>query len=126
MIPKARLRPTVLLVDDERDILYVVGRFLRLAGYTVIEAESPFQAIAICGASETQIDLLLSDYSMPGMNGAELAESLQKGRPTLRTVFLSGNPEAEELLAPKGYICLRKPVVFSELLETMQTVLPPS
>ncbi|MCP4007617.1 MAG: response regulator [bacterium] len=81
---------TVLLCEDEVLVRRVTSRMLRDAGYTVIEAACGDEAIAVAAAHAGDIDILVSDLIMPGMNGSELAGTLVSRYPKLRTLFVSG------------------------------------
>jgi CheY-like chemotaxis protein len=111
------------VVDDERDLLNMVARFLGKAGYAIIEVENPEEALSICSRLESRIDLLLSDYKMPGMSGMQLGMTVRTIRPNLPMLFMSGNCEAEELLGANGFRCLRKPFVLTELECLIQEIL---
>jgi PAS domain S-box-containing protein len=92
---KAKQRPftgteTILLVEDERALLQIVRETLESLGYTVLAASSPGDAILLCEAYPGEIHLLLTDVVMPTMNGKELKESLERIKPGLRTLFMSG------------------------------------
>ena len=94
-------RPTkVLVVDDERSVRQLVANVLRREGYRVYEAADGKAAVEIVRDTGTDIDLLLTDVVLPGMNGAELAEVLQTTTPDMRTIFMSGYEEDE--LAERG------------------------
>jgi len=89
--PKASL----LLVDDEPRILSALERALRREGYALEKADSAASALAIleCRA----FALILSDYKMPGCNGAELLTIARRRFPQMRRVLLSGwTPEIAE------------------------------
>ena len=64
---------TILAVDDEAHILHVVSLKLRNAGFNVLTANDPEEAIEL--AATHAIDLLLTDFQMPGMSGIDLAEA---------------------------------------------------
>jgi CheY-like chemotaxis protein len=82
--------PTVLVVDDDPDVLLVASTMLEDAGYTVLEAESGVQAMQVL-AEHPEIDLLFTDVVMPGgVNGFELAYQAKQLRPELRIVYTSG------------------------------------
>jgi CheY-like chemotaxis protein len=89
--PKA----TVLVVDDDREVLDIVAMYLRSEGFEVIEIQNAAEAVNVCAESQS-IDLVLSDYKMPGMNGMELGKTRREVRPDLPTLFMSGNCEAED------------------------------
>ena len=114
---------TILVVDDEPDLLNMVARFLGNAGYNVIEVENPVEALSICSQSEVVIDLLLSDYRMPGMSGMQLGMTLRAIRPNLPMIFMSGNREGQELLVANGFRCLRKPFLLPDLGNLIQEIL---
>jgi len=81
---------TILCVDDEENQLVLRKLMLERAGYRVLTAESPMEAIALFGSDS--VDLLIVDYYMPGMNGLALArEILQQKK--LPVVILSAYAE---------------------------------
>jgi two-component system cell cycle sensor histidine kinase/response regulator CckA len=93
--PPARVvRPAtpahVLLVDDEPMIRRLAERTLVAAGYRVTLAENAEAALDLLPEGATAPDLLLTDVSMPGMDGVELAQRLQRQFPTLRVLLVSG------------------------------------
>ena len=81
---------TVLLVDDDASFLFVAANILRPAGFRVIEAESGQAALDQAGAQAAQIDLLVTDMMMAGMNGRQLAQRFTKLRPGVRVLYVSG------------------------------------
>jgi two-component system, cell cycle sensor histidine kinase and response regulator CckA len=80
---------TVLLVEDDDRVRTVVAELLESAGYEVLQARNPEEAIAIAEQNE-RLQLLLTDIVMPRMNGRQLAEKVRAVRPGLRDVFMSG------------------------------------
>lgn len=87
--------PVVLLVDDEAQVLGIATRILERAGYVVHAAASAEQALAIEGALEGPLDLLLTDVSMPGMGGGALASAIRARRPDVRIAYVSGSAKDE-------------------------------
>jgi CheY-like chemotaxis protein len=83
---------TILLVEDESGVRQMLREVLSKAGYRVWESESGAKALEQWGAKLRQIDLLVTDIVMPGMNGLQLAEELRNQRPDLRVIFMSGHP----------------------------------
>ena len=81
---------TLLLVEDDRHVRALIARSLTGAGYTVLEAASGNEALAVARAHAGEIDLLLTDVVMPGISGPVLAEQLTLSRPTLRVLLMSG------------------------------------
>ncbi len=81
---------TVLLVEDDVVIRDLVGTILGKAGYTVLEAQSVYDATDIAATHEGPIHLLITDMVMPGMFGADLARQLGERRPEMRVLYISG------------------------------------
>jgi len=81
---------TVLLVEDEAQFREVVCTFLEGIGYKVLEAANPSRALQISRIFRDNIDLLLTDVIMPGMNGRQLADILVAERPQIKVVYMSG------------------------------------
>ena len=81
---------TLLLVDDDPSFLFVAANILRPAGFHVLEAESGQAALDRAGQHTGQIDLLVTDMMMPGMNGRQLAQRFTKLRPGVRVLYISG------------------------------------
>ena len=81
---------TILLVEDEQGVREAISHFLRGQGYTVLEALNPRVATEIAREQGKQIHLLLTDITMPGMNGQELAKQLKSNRPEMRVLYISG------------------------------------
>jgi two-component system, cell cycle sensor histidine kinase and response regulator CckA len=91
-------RETVLLVEDEAPVREFVRRTLEHAGYRVVEAENPNQALQTLEVMGGRVDLVLTDVVMPGMSGRMMAERLINRYPRLRILFMSGNAEIVDLL----------------------------
>jgi len=81
-------KPVILCVDDEETPLLLRKFVLQKAGYDVITARSGREALTT--VEKNAVDLILSDYLMPVMNGAELTVQIKANRPTLPVILLSG------------------------------------
>ena len=81
---------TILVVEDEAQILRMCQRVLESAGYRVLAAASPVSALVLAEQHPGPIHLLLSDVVMPDMNGKQLQARIEAAVPGLRTVFMSG------------------------------------
>lgn len=91
--PIAALRPlTILTVDDDAIILTTMATLLEDLGHTVLEASSGSEALAMFRANPT-IDLIVADFSMPGMTGAQLAEQARLHRPGIPFLLATGYGE---------------------------------
>ena len=91
----------LLLVDDEARILSALKRVLRREGYTIRLAKDAAGAVAILESES--IDLVVSDYKMPGASGTELLAVVRRRWPEIRRILLSGwsreIPESELAMA---------------------------
>lgn len=90
-------RPRVLLVDDEQSILAALRRLLRREGYEIYTAESGAEALEIFDA-QGPFDLVMSDFRMPGMTGAELLRQVRDRSPDALRIVLSGYSEVHALI----------------------------
>ena len=84
---------TILLVEDETAVRQSTGQFLRLNGYTVIEAKDGQDALHVAKNHSGTIDLMITDVVMPHLGGAKLAAQLASTHPTLKVLFVSGYAE---------------------------------
>ncbi|HZE07847.1 MAG TPA: PAS domain S-box protein, partial [Gemmatimonadaceae bacterium] len=81
---------TILLVEDEEAVRGLTCRILEKQGYRVIPAQHGRDAMEIASREKGQIDLVLTDVVMPGMNGRGLVERLVGVRPTIKSLYMSG------------------------------------
>jgi two-component system, OmpR family, alkaline phosphatase synthesis response regulator PhoP len=119
-------RATILAVDDEAHILHVVSLKLKNAGYSVLTANDAEEALELAAA--TPVDLLTTDFQMPGMSGLDLAHRLhaEPGRLHLPVILLTAHGLALEQveLAHAGItVCLFKPFSPRDLLVKVHQLL---
>ncbi|HUG26850.1 MAG TPA: PAS domain S-box protein [Gemmatimonadales bacterium] len=116
----------ILYVDDEPSLLEIGRRRLGAAGHAVRTAGDPREALRIFTDRATEFDLLITDLTMRGMNGLELAAAVHQVRPDLPILLLTGYLQefAPVDLAAAGIRrVLNKPVSAGGLLEAIQSVL---
>ena len=83
---------TVLVVDDEPELLEIAHEYLVAMGYSVLQADNAPSALKTI-AEDREIDLMITDIIMPGgMNGVELAEKARLLSPRLKVIYSSGFP----------------------------------
>ncbi len=110
---------TILLVEDAEPLRLLTREILEADGYKVLEAPDGEQAIGVSEAYKGDIDLLITDVVMPGMNGPQLAEQLKRIRPRIQVLFISGYPDKafnHQAILDSGAMLLTKPFT-RELLE---------
>jgi len=107
----------VLLVEDEHAIRKLATSTLDSSGYAVLEAVGGEAALEVLGP-EVSIDVLVTDLTMPGMGGRELAGRVRMARPEVGVVFISGfAPDADWLDGVPGAVFLGKPFAPADLLK---------
>lgn len=106
-------RGRVLVVDDEITVRSLIARILEEAGYQVETASDPLSALGYL-ASVPGVDLVITDVRMPGMDGWELGRRIQRERPALPVLYVSGYDLVRS--APNPLLFLRKPFEAPELL----------
>jgi len=84
----AEQKPTLLLVDDEENILNALMRMLRRDGYRILTATNAQDALDILGRNEVQV--VISDQRMPGISGTELLAQVKEMHPETVRMVLSG------------------------------------
>ncbi|HSI40262.1 MAG TPA: ATP-binding protein [Xanthobacteraceae bacterium] len=118
--PAGALRATILVVDDDTLIAMSTVGMLDDLGHDVIEASSGEQALKLLQSNA--VDLLITDFSMPGMNGAQLALEARKLNPTLPILLASGYadlPKGLEIALPR----IAKPYSQAQIAEEIAKVL---
>jgi DNA-binding NtrC family response regulator len=109
-------KKTILVVDDEPKILsVVVSEVLADGEYNILTASTGSMGLHQSREFKGEIDLLLSDFQMPGgMSGVDLATAMTIERPQLKVLLMSGFPEGM-LVLNEGWHFLAKPFVTSQL-----------
>ncbi len=114
-----------LIVDDEEIIIKLMRDFLEQRGFTVFAANSGEKAIDILNNEE--IDIIISDIKMPGMDGIKFYNKIKNYNPGLldRLIFITGDTVSEETLSfldSSGVSFLRKPFTFNEILKAIDGI----
>jgi two-component system cell cycle sensor histidine kinase/response regulator CckA len=117
---------TVLVVEDQEAVRRMAKRILEAHGYHILEAGSGAEAHAVASQHAGQLDLLLTDVVMPGMDGHTLSQQLRDLRPNLRVILMSGY--AEDVIAHRGSLAsglayIQKPFRPEELTAKVREIL---
>jgi PAS domain S-box-containing protein len=117
---------TVLIVEDQPQLLKLARKILEHYGYHVLTAGSPSDALEICKTYQGDIHLLLTDVIMPDMNGKDLHLKVADIRPDIGTLFMSGYPESaitERGILKEGFAFIQKPFSVKILARKVREVL---
>lgn len=119
---------TVLLVEDEEQVLALARRILQHQGYTVLTAATPEAALELAAREAGRVQLVITDVVMPGMNGRELCERLKAHQPQMRCLYMSGY--TSDVIAHRGVLeegvqFLQKPFTIESLATAVREALKP-
>lgn len=117
---------TILVVDDDSDVLKLVGLILTTRGYEVITATSADQALRKARNLDGPPDLLLTDVVMPGLSGPMLADKLSEQHPHLRVLFMSGYDDRQVVrryVKERGFALIPKPFTADQLSAKVELLL---
>lgn len=109
--------PVILLVDDDHLVRELCRKALERSGFRVLEADSPHVAQALWKAHALDIEMLVTDFEMPGMSGLQLSALLVAAKPSLKILLISGNC-CEAI--PENIVFLPKPFLSSTFVETVR------
>ena len=115
---------TILVVDDEPTVRSFTSEVLALEGYTVIEASSAAEGLRIAAEHPGPIHLVISDVVLPESDGPELVAQLERRRPTIAPLYISGHTESD--VRRRGSVdaaFLQKPFTMDVLVDMVRAVL---
>lgn len=117
---------TIMVVEDQEQVRKMICLMLKQQGYFILEAENGQKGIEVAAAHNGNIDLLITDVVMPGLNGKELYNELFKSRPDLKVLFISGYPR--EIISYHGILeeglnFLQKPVPLDLLTRKIREII---
>ncbi|GGM14068.1 hypothetical protein GCM10009425_26370 [Pseudomonas asuensis] len=111
----------ILVVDDDTQIAALFESFLEASGYRVTVAHDGFAALQ--ADAENAVDAIVTDLSMPGMNGRELIDRLRERRSDLPAIIVSGFPCNDDLDSVNKIVVFMKPVRLAQLVQRLQDLL---
>ena len=119
-------REQILVVDDETPVLDMLQQQLRKMGYRVITRADSQEAVNTFRADPDRFDMVITDHTMPGLQGADLAEELGAIRPELPVILMTGLNQPPDLsasrYAPFRFV-FQKPIDMVELSHCMRKFL---
>lgn len=127
--------PKILIVDDQRDIVRLIHSTLDTLGHQLNIHEAPSGEEATLEASRGAIDLLITDYRLPGITGVELMEKIRARCPDVKTILITGMTDRkarDEMLRAGAKAIFDKPIPLGDFLDAVErclglrrTILPP-
>jgi DNA-binding response OmpR family regulator len=121
------VRPTVLLVDDDRRVCDTTVKNLQRHGFRVLWAMDGETALRLIQAQDRPIDLLITDVVMPRMTGLELARRVRASRPSLPVLLISGALDERDISeSGAGMAFLGKPFDIQTLVQKMRHLSRPT
>src|SRR5688572_5582318 len=127
--------PSVLLVDDQRDIVRLLHASLKTLVHELEIIDAPSGEEALLEASLRRIDLLVADYLLPGISGVELMHKIRARNPSLKVIFITGMTERKarnEMLNAGAVAMFDKPIPLADFLDSVErslglvrTIFPP-
>ncbi|HLH41941.1 MAG TPA: response regulator [Bryobacteraceae bacterium] len=118
----------ILIVEDYQELRTLIGEILKEAGYRISEASNGAEGLSRLREGD-DIGLVITDLAMPGMDGHAFAEQIRQGRPDIKIIFMSADPEPLlERIGDwgEGIGLLRKPFTDEQLIACVEDTLKPS
>ena len=123
---KPSVRPTILLVDDERITLEMMTKWLTKKGFNIIKGSTGEEALEIFQARHATIDLVIMDVVMPGMGGDEALGKMEQIDPNVKAILVSGfidGSQMEGIIRNNRQAFFQKPIEYNALSESIQNLL---
>jgi CheY-like chemotaxis protein len=115
--------PRILIVDDQRDIVRLIHSTLDTLGHKLEIVESPSGEEALLEASRKKVDLLVSDYRLPGMTGVELMEKIRLRHTEAKAILITGMTDKksrDEMLNAGAFALFDKPIPLADFLDAVE------
>jgi DNA-binding NtrC family response regulator len=112
----------ILIVDDEKDLAYVLSDILKLEGHEITSVLDGYKAIE--EVKMTHYDLILMDIRLPGINGVETFIQIKGIDPEIKVVMMTGfsaEDLIEKALKEGAYACIHKPFDLQKMIELIYT-----
>jgi len=112
---------TILVVEDDAIVRMLIVDVLEELEYKVVEADGSEQALEVLQDQTQQINLMMTDVGLPGMDGRELAKEARRLRPALKVLFASGY--AESIDVPDDMHMIGKPFSIDQLRDQVKKII---
>ncbi len=117
---------TILLVEDETPVRIFAARALRNKGYTILEADCAETAIGLMAEHGSEVEVIVTDVIMPGMNGPTMIDQIVPKYPNVKVIFISGYAEdvfVNNYGAERSFNFLAKPFTLKQLASKIKDVI---
>jgi CheY-like chemotaxis protein len=117
---------TILIVEDEEEVLKLAAKILERQGYKILQTSNGSEALVACEKHKSPIHLVLADVVMPGMGGSELVKLLEPLYPEIKILYMSGYTDNAIVchgLLQKGVNYIQKPFTMEALVRKVRVVL---
>jgi FixJ family two-component response regulator len=114
-------QPVVYVLDDDADVSATIAEALDDIGARLRVFSDPIRALA--GMNDEHVDLLITDLSMPWVDGQDVAAAASTRQPKLQIVIVSGFERGKDVAAERGATFLRKPVDLEDLRQAVKQAL---
>jgi two-component SAPR family response regulator len=118
------MRKKVIIVDDEPAMLKLMTNILKTMKFEVFDFSDPRNVLEVIRDINPKVDLLITDYDMPGMTGGELATEIKELRPKMKIICVSGLPENSKNCKACN-IFIAKPIQIKTLKLAVEQLFPP-
>jgi len=118
-------KSTILLVEDETPVRIFAARALRNKGYTILEADCGETAIELMNQHGKEVEVIVTDVIMPGMNGPTMIEKITPQFPNVKVIFISGYAEdvfVNNYGSERSFNFLAKPFTLKQLASKIKEV----
>ena len=109
------LGDTVLVTDDNRDVVDALAAFLNISGYKVISTYSAREALDSLDSDST-VGVVISDVRMPELDGFDFLRVIKHRYPAIKVILVTGHEITDDDVVPSGATILKKPLEFEKLL----------
>src|ERR1051326_6173300 len=114
---------TILLVDDDIEVLSSLSKLLRHFGYVVAGASNSEAAMNYVAQARNRFDVIVTDLGMPGIDGFGFMAAAKKAFPTVPVIVMTGRLDqqtADEVLRLGAFACLTKPLDTQDLVVSVE------
>ena len=110
--------PTILVTDDNRDVVDALAAFLNMSGYKVIATYSGREALDSLD-KDASVGVVICDVRMPELDGFDFLRVVRHRFPSIKVILVTGHEITTEDVVPTGATILKKPIEFEQLLRLL-------